>query len=163
VGTAGALVIQEFREWLRSRTRESLADYRSASRMLAKLRRQPGHQNLLIRGELALDPDTGTFYLKARNRWSELLLAFVELGNQLQRNGEPYLKLVRPCKNAGCRRQRWFFAQRPNQIHCSDECRSAYGRCTPEGREKRKVYMRGYRKENREREQRQDQLNRRKI
>jgi hypothetical protein len=146
VGEAGALVLQAVREWLQTRTGKSVADYRSAQQLLARLRDQPGHQNLLsIRGELALDPDTGGFYLKTSNDRSSLLAAFLELGNQRQRNGEPYLVLLHRCQNPECRRKPWFLARRPDQTHCSGECRAAHHRSTPAGREKRKLYMRAYR------------------
>jgi hypothetical protein len=48
---------------------------------------------------------------------------------------------------------------RPNQTHCCGECRTTHHRSTPKGREKRKLYMRDYREENKAREQRQDQFN----
>jgi hypothetical protein len=156
VGEAGALLLQAVREWLHSRTGNPLADYRSASRMLARLRRYsrqpspgdgPSHEQnrLWIHGELALDSDTGEFYLKTSNDYSRLLTAVIELGNRRQRNGKPYLDLVQPCEYEKCPRQQWFFAKRTDQAYCSRQCRTAHYRSTPEGREKRKLYMRDYR------------------
>jgi hypothetical protein len=145
VGEAGTLVLEAFREWLHSRTGNPLADYRSVARLLARLRQHSRENLLSIRGELALDSDTGKFYLKTSNDYSRLLTALIELGNRRQRNGKPYLNLVQACQYQECRREQWFFAKRTDQMYCSRQCRTAHHRSTPEGREERKLYMREHR------------------
>src|SRR5579862_3553343 len=63
------------------------------------------------------------------------------------------LKRVRECETCG----RWFFAHRPSakyRFH-SSACRDSYWRKTPEGRAKRRNFMRGYRQRLKRREEAQ--------
>lgn len=44
-----------------------------------------------------------------------------------------------------CRCGTWFFGKRENHMFCSDSCRDKEFRSTPEGKKKRRLYMKRYR------------------
>jgi hypothetical protein len=66
-----------------------------------------------------------------------------------RRNGD-WIDRVRRCK--AC--ERWFFAVVEHQTHCSDRCRKRRAATSDEFRDKRRLYMREYRRREKEQERR---------
>ena len=63
---------------------------------------------------------------------------------ELSENG--YLDRVRTCVHCQC----WFYAIRADGKFCRFQCRQQYFRSSPAFKQKRKLYMRGWRKDEEE-------------
>lgn len=64
--------------------------------------------------------------------------------------------LIRSCRNC----QQWFYAVKSHQAHCSDRCRQHFHSTDKNFKEKRRLYMRRYRKEEQSRYSRRKASNR---
>jgi len=57
---------------------------------------------------------------------------------------------LRKCRNCSS----WFCGQTDHQVHCRDACRKQFATQNPKFKERRRLYMKKFRKEEREREER---------
>jgi hypothetical protein len=75
---------------------------------------------------------------------------------ELLRRGS--IQRVRTCRECN----EWFYAMTDHQSHCGDNCRQRFASHDPFFKERRREYMKKYRREERERDERLQQISRRK-
>jgi len=77
----------------------------------------------------------------------------------LNQHAKGNASLIRTCRNC----HKWFYAITNHQLHCSDPCRQHFHSTDKKFKEKRRLYMRRFRKEQRSRNQRQSRYSRLQI
>ncbi len=85
----------------------------------------------------------------AQSHWENMFVSWVL---NLRAHGD--ISLIRSCRN--CRQ--WFYAVTNHQTHCSDRCRQHFHSRDKSFKEKRRLYMRRYRKDEKSRNSAATQL-----
>jgi hypothetical protein len=85
--------------------------------------------------------ESHSFTWKARTVQSDWENRFVFWVLNLRTRGD--ISLIRSCRNCG----QWFYAVTNHQSHCSDRCRQQFHSRDRSFKEKRRLYMRRYRKD----------------
>ncbi len=89
----------------------------------------------------------------SQSDWENMFVFWV-----LKQRASGDTSLIRSCRNC----QRWFYAVTNHQMHCSDRCRQHFHSTDKNFKEKRRLYMRRYRKAEKLRHSRRTDSNRRK-
>ncbi|MGA2990565.1 MAG: hypothetical protein ABSD88_08820 [Candidatus Korobacteraceae bacterium] len=110
------------------------------------LNRYEGHPSLAL-SRSGLRVDMVAKHLSEEDEWEHQAVFFLLslVPHRINR--------LRRCAHDGCKR--WFYAKRNDREWCSGACKQRNYESTPEQRESKKLYMRKYRVDQKEREERQ--------
>lgn len=108
------------------------------------LRWKPVTKTAQVPITLSMRGDTETYLFGEE----DVVLRILELSKQGN------LRRIQECEYSTCRK--WFYARVRHQHYCSFKCQQAHFSKSPESKNKRKLYMRVYRKRERDRNRRAD-------
>jgi hypothetical protein len=164
--SGGTLPFIDLVTWKARGNREQMANAKRLFRLGRKLDRQfaryemyptatpksRGQWHLGWRSASRFAKDVPVFVFSSGERFSfgeqDALMSLLNLMRREE------LGKVRECLHCG----RWFFARVRHQNYCELKCQQSYFRTNPAFRNKRRMYMQGYRRDKAERNKREDAL-----